>query len=138
MSTICLVATTNEHIDIAIYSIQRIHKADMLDEDVIVPYEFSSDKYISKGVLNFGTCELIKIEAYVADWLNKILNETPLSDDQKITRRSDRNILTASIENTWQLKWWLLSQGKGIEVIKPHKLRKKIKEVLLNALNQYD
>ena len=136
--TTYLVATANDHDDIRLYTIHRIHNADILDEAVIIPHGFHIDEYIAKGSLNFGSCELIKIEAYVSDWLCKILNETPLSNDQKIDRNGDKNKLTASIENTWQLKWWLLSQGNGIEVIKPQKLRKKIKEELSNALNQYN
>lgn len=34
--------------------------------------------------------------------------------------------LTASVTDTWQLRWWILSQGADIEVIKPVAFRRDI------------
>ena len=46
--------------------------------------------------------------------------------------------LTATVNNTWQLRWWLLSQGAGLEVCTPLSLRKEIKGALVDAVSRYN
>lgn len=135
--TTYLAATANQYNDIRLYAMHRIHKATIMNEPVNRPEGFSIDEYIAKGALNFGSCEKIRLEAYLDEWLSKILQETPMSADQTITQSHDRNKLSATVEDTWQLKWWLLSQGGAIEIIKPNKLRNNIKKSLIEALEKY-
>lgn len=47
-------------------------------------------------------------------------------------------MVTASVDDTWQLSWWILSQGNGIEITEPKSLRNKIVSDLRDALDQYD
>lgn len=133
-----LVATAYEYTDPRLYAMHRIHSANELAESVIKPNKFSIDEYISQGALNFGSGKKIKLEANISDWLCKILQETPISNDQCIIEGDDEEAkLKASVEDTWQLRWWILSQASGIEVIKPKSLRKAIRNDLLDAAEQY-
>ena len=45
--------------------------------------------------------------------------------------------VTATVNDTWQLQWWLLGQGADVEVCKPEKLRTKIINSIKNALFNY-
>ncbi|MOA60092.1 hypothetical protein D3C78_1848860 [compost metagenome] len=45
--------------------------------------------------------------------------------------------LHATVSNSWQLRWWLLSQGDGLIVEKPQSLRRHIAQTLHNAAAQY-
>jgi len=52
-------------------------------------------------------------------------------------RVDDGFILTATLPNTWRLKWWILSKSGDIEVLKPIELRKEIKVLLTSAAAKY-
>jgi predicted DNA-binding transcriptional regulator YafY len=44
---------------------------------------------------------------------------------------------SAAIRDSWQLQWWILSQGDGIEIIAPKALRKAIGDSLKSAGEYY-
>jgi len=133
-----LVATMSDYNDIRLYAVHRMQNAILKKDNVIIPKNFSIDEHINTGALNFGAGKKIKLHAYIDDWLCRILEETPLADDQKITHDDDYTYLTATVDDTWQLSWWLLSLGDGIEVVKPEKLRNKIISELQGTLEQYE
>jgi len=54
------------------------------------------------------------------------LEETPVSNDQKITIRAGLHTLTATVPDSWQLHFWIRSQGAAITVLKPASLRESI------------
>ncbi len=88
--------------------------------------------------MNFGAGRTIRLKANIESGLRRLLEETPVSDDQSITVKGRKATLTATVADSWQLKWWILSQGNGIEIVKPVSLRKAIAENLREALSQYD
>ena len=47
-------------------------------------------------------------------------------------------VVEATVDDSWQLTWWILSQGNSIEVIKPESLRKNIINEIRHSLEQYD
>lgn len=65
------------------------------------------------------------------------MTESHLSEDQMMRRVDDGFILTATLPNTWRLKWWILSKSGDIEVLKPIELRKEIKVLLTSAAAKY-
>jgi len=61
-----------------------------------------------------------------------------LSDDQTITEQPDgRMLVTATVQDTSELRWWLLGFGDGVEVLKPLKLRKHFVEIAANMASTY-
>jgi predicted DNA-binding transcriptional regulator YafY len=115
----------------------RILKATKTSDSVKRPASFDLDEYILAGGLHFGNGKTIRLNAWVSEWLAKILEETPLSADQKLTASGDKTKLTATVSDSWQLTWWVMSQGAGIEVTAPVALRKKVGEQLADAAAQY-
>lgn len=133
-----LVATAFDYDDVLIWALQRISSAQMLDITRTVPAGFELKKYIESGALHFGSTKPVKLTAKIySPELVKILQETPLSEDQKIKVADDAYCLTATVRSTWQLEWWILSQGADIEVVSPKRLRQGIQESLKNALTHY-
>ncbi|MFM8342438.1 MAG: helix-turn-helix transcriptional regulator [Methylomonas sp.] len=56
------------------------------------------------------------------------LNECKLTENQQITPLDDGNSLfTATVNDTGQLRWWLLGFADQIEVLKPKSLREEFK-----------
>ena len=57
------------------------------------------------------------------------LFETPLSENQKINDEKNNKLrVFATVADTEQLRWWLLSFGEHAEVIKPVSLRNEFKK----------
>jgi predicted DNA-binding transcriptional regulator YafY len=55
----------------------------------------------------------------------------------KISGKDEWVTLTATISDSWQLRWWILSQGGSIEVLSPSCLRKDIAEEVTASYRLY-
>ena len=66
--------------------------------------------------------------------LMRLVAESPLSTDQVM----DQDIVQATVQDSWELRWWILSQGAGIEVLEPMALREEIAQSLRDACKRYD
>ena len=120
-----------------LYAVHRIASATVLGESVKRPKGYSLDAFIDRGAAQFGSGETITLKARVSDDLARLLEETPISKDQKITRRSGVHTLTATVPDSWQLHFWIRSQGPAITVVKPAALRKSIIASLKETLANY-
>lgn len=132
-----LVATAFDYADVRLYAVHRFQSAVLTDEAVHLPDRFSLDDYIAEGGLHFGNGESIKLDAWISERLADRLAETPLAADQKLTPKADRVRLKATVIDSWQFTWWLLSQGPALEVLKPASLRTRIAEQLHSAAALY-
>ena len=108
-----------------------------LDTHRYRPEGFSLDDYIARGGLQFGDGATLRLEARVAPWLAEILAETPLADDQQLVPSGEDFRLTATVADSWQLRWWILSQGAGLTVLEPDILRRELVDALKWALRGY-
>jgi predicted DNA-binding transcriptional regulator YafY len=110
-----------------------------LNNGTKVPSGFNLDNAIAGGLADFADQgEPIKLEIRCEEWVAAYLIETPLSPDQSVNQDADGLIrITATVNDTWQLRWWLLGQGAGIEVCAPPALRAEIKSALVDAVNSY-
>ncbi|MGH8502865.1 MAG: helix-turn-helix transcriptional regulator [Gammaproteobacteria bacterium] len=133
-----LVATAFAYPDPRLYALHRVSKATKISKPARRPDAFNLDAYIQSGALQFGTGKTLRLEAGVSEGLKRILEETPLSADQKLTRDKQWAArVTATVADSWQLRWWILSQGDAIEVHRPVRLRRKIAASLKAALGCY-
>ena len=132
-----LVGTVNNFNDKLLFALHRFSKVIETNKPINIPPSFDLDKYIEDGNLNFGSKKQICLKAKLSKHLSKILRETPLSKNQKITINVDRDSIEVTLPDTWQLRWWILSQGDGIEVISPEELREVIGKKLLSASKIY-
>ena len=132
-----LVARAFDYLDVWIYAVHRIKEATRTSEPVVPPEGFSLDGYVKEGRLQFGNGDTLRLEVLVSPEVAAYLAETPLAEDQRLTTRGERTKLTATVFDTWQLSWWILSHGPEIEVVKPVKLRNQIAASLREAALQY-
>lgn len=133
-----LVATAFGYTDVRLYAVHRIQAATITDDPVARPERFGLDDYLAGGALQFGTGATLRLEARVSDELAAILEETPLVADQAILRGPESALLTATVPDSWQLRWWILSQGSALEVLLPVGLRKEIGRQLGEAAAYYE
>lgn len=132
-----LVASAFDYDTPLLYAVHRMASATVLEEPVKRPKGYSLDAFIDSGAAQFGSGETITLKARVSDELALLLREAPLSKDQKITTRSGVHSLTANVPDSWQLHFWIRSQGAAITVMKPVALRNHIIASLKETLGNY-
>ncbi len=132
-----LVATAFDYKEPLLYAVHRIATATVLDAPTQRPKGFTLDAYIAAGATQFGCGKSVTLKAKVSDDLARLLDETPISNDQKFSTRAGVRTLTATVMESWQLHFWILSQGPAITVLKPLALRKQIIASLESSLSNY-
>jgi len=132
-----LIATKHGERNVGQYAIHRMKSIEVTDDAVITPQGYSLDAYMTSGAAQFDPGHAFLIKARIADYLKKVLEETPLSKDQKITTRAGVHTLTATVQQSWELEFWLRSQGSALTVLQPASLRKKMIAELKENLTNY-
>lgn len=135
-----LVCTLWDYDDIKQLALHRFTSAKLLETPAREIEGFSLEKYVKDQrefdfPLNSGE---IKLEAVFSNEAAHHLNETPLSKDQVIKKKSDSEVvLSATVADTAQLRWWLLGFGDQVEIMKPKKLRDEMVETVRGMLANY-
>lgn len=132
-----LVATAFEYPDVRLYAIHRMSRAALTERKANRPKNYTTDSYLASGAMDFGTGETIVLQAWVSNELAIYLTETPLSEKQTITFKQGRYLLIAEVKDSWQLHWWVLSQGAALTVISPERVRTGIAAMLRAAAKNY-
>ncbi len=135
-----LVASAWGYSEVRLYALHRFSTVEILDVAAKAPKGFNLDKAIASGLADFANQgEPIQLEIRCNEWVAGYLAETPLSVDQKIDPVANGfSHIIATVNDTWQLRWWLMAQGAGIEVCAPMGLREKIKTTLADTATLYE
>jgi predicted DNA-binding transcriptional regulator YafY len=135
-----LVATLRDYNDILLLAVHRIQSVEITDEPCRKPEGFTLDAYLKSGALGFpmegeGT---INLKVLFSKAAAAHLYESPLSADQMLADQKDGYVLVeAEVQDTHQLRWWLLSFGDQVEVVGPVGLREEMANTLRKAINSY-
>ena len=122
-----LIVTFFDYTDTRMLAMHRIQSAELLPDAIKIPADFDIDTEIAQGKLSFGDGNMIKLVAEFSVELGEYFYETPFSTDQTISENDAVLTVTATVADTPQLKWWLLSFGSGVKVLKPARLSKLLK-----------
>jgi predicted DNA-binding transcriptional regulator YafY len=132
-----LVATAAPHIDVRLYAVHRVLTAKQLKDACVVPTGFSLQGYVQSDAMAFGTPTPIKLKAWVTAKLARIIRETPLSADMQLVEDGEGQMLTATVNDTWQLRWWALSHAGSLVVMEPESLKQALLGQLEGAVGMY-
>src|SRR5919106_3879942 len=123
-----LVCTFWQYTDLRQVVLHRVHHAELLDAPAIVPEGFDLDRYIQEGEFSYPVGEAIHLEAVFSRGAHLHLQDTPLNADQGLTKLDDERVLVrATVDNTAELRWWLLGFGDFVEVLAPADLREEFR-----------
>jgi predicted DNA-binding transcriptional regulator YafY len=129
-----LLASAWEYEDPRLYALHRMVSAQRTHEPARIPPGFDLQASLVKSGAQFGD-DLAPMEVQLrcdASLIN-ILQETPLAVGQTILG----GVVTATLPNSWELQWWILSQGPAVEVLAPPAFRRAIAECLNTASGLY-
>lgn len=134
-----LVAVVDGYEDVRLFALHRFQRAQPLDTPCQRPADFDLQRYIDDGAMQFispgaGT---IRLQAWVDAVLARQLGETPLAADMQLQASDDGFQLSATVPDSWQLRWWLLSRTGQIVVQQPAALRGELQERMALGLAQY-
>jgi len=140
-TSIYLVASVKTYDDPFHFALHRFIDCILVEQNTHTLETFNLDEYISSGSFDYADVEnkFIKLTAIFDPVAANHLTESPLSDDQTMTKKRDGRIqITTTVKETRQLKWWLLGFGAQVEVIKPKRLRDEFVEIARNMVGRYN
>lgn len=124
-----LVCTLWDYGEVKQLALHRIETATLLDLPARGIEGFSLAAYV-KEQKEFDYPEgsdKFKLVARFTPSAAHHLEETPLAEDQQTRRLANGQVeVSATVQNTSQLRWWLLGFGDQVEVLKPGKLRSEM------------
>lgn len=133
-----LVCTLSDQAELRTLVVHRMSLAELSDQPTRTPKDFDLDTYITKGEFDITSGQLIRLRAILHKNAAQYISETPLSKDQRLRELEDGRVqITASILQTAQLRWWLLSFGDQVEVLAPEVLRNDLKATAQRMLEHY-
>jgi predicted DNA-binding transcriptional regulator YafY len=134
-----LVGTLWDYEDIRQLALHRFGRAELLDRARTEPQNFDLDDYIAAGHFHIReTAEKLNLRLRFAADAAYHLAETPLAADQQLQTLPDGRVeLTATVQDTAQLRWWLQGFGAGVEVMTPASLREEFAEEVRRMARLY-
>ncbi|MFN7043261.1 MAG: helix-turn-helix transcriptional regulator [Acidovorax temperans] len=129
-----LAATAWEYEDIRLYALHRITAAQRTYTACNRPEDGQLDTWLQNGAAQFNNHQTMQLRIKLSEDLLRLVAESPLSTDQVM----GQDTLQATVQDSWELRWWILSQGAGIEVLEPMALREEIAQSLRDACKRYD
>ena len=137
-----LVCTFRDYEDVRQIPIHRIRDAKLLEKDATRPRALDLDQYIARGAFQYlngdVTGKTIKLKVIFDRSVSAHLAERPLSSDQTIKNLNDGEALvTASVQDTQQVEWWLRAFGDAAQVKAPKGLRDRMKATLTRTATRY-
>lgn len=122
-----LLCTIAEYADVRQLAVHRMLSAQVLDQKASKPTGFDVDREVERCQGMGGSGEPLRLVARFWKRAGLHLLETRLAADQVVGDEDDDHFrLTATVNDTAQLRWWLLSFGSRVEVLKPTELREEM------------
>lgn len=136
-----LLGTSEEYEEPKQFALHRFQNVKIHERDAKIPKDFSLEKYIADGGFEYpikNAPAKINVKFVIKDYMKSILTETPLSANQVITDYKDNfYLLEATVKNTRQLRWWILSFEPGIVILEPPELRQEFIKTLNESTGLY-
>jgi len=138
-ASIYMVSTLWKYEDIKQLVLHRIKKATISEKTKRSPKGFNLDEYIDSGEFGYKLNEKpIKLSVLFDRFTANHLIETRVSEDQIIKEHTDgRVLLTATVMDTYELRWWLMGFGDDAEIVSPKQLRKEFKVIAEKLVKRY-
>lgn len=122
-----LLCTIDDYADVRQLAVHRMRSATVLDQKARQPAGFDADREARRAQGMGGDGEPLRLVARFWKPAGSHLLETRLSADQIVGDEDDSHFrLMATVDDTAQLRWWLLSFGSKVEVLEPAGLREEM------------
>jgi predicted DNA-binding transcriptional regulator YafY len=133
-----LLAVVDGYEDVRLFALSRVLQATITEQEALRPTDFNLQDYLAAGGLQFLSGGLFQMTARVNAKLARLLEESPLGEQMQLNySEPEWPVLTTMVQDSWNLRMWLLSQGSNIEVQSPALLRQQMVDELKDTLALY-
>lgn len=134
-----LVGKFDGYSDVRQLSFNRVIRAESSYFPAVVDEGFLLEKYVQRGEMGvIRSSDKLAIKLCVTSVFARILDETPLCENQLIEPKDEDFIVHANVDNTDELRHWLLSVCNHATVVEPLALREEIKQTLRDSISWYE
>ena len=142
-NTAYLVASKGGATPAQLFAVHRFQAVEVLPDITTLARDVSLEAALKKGRGQFGIAAAgatsLKLVLACDPAFGELLQESPLSEDQTLRVRGDGRVeVHASVDDSWELRWWLLGRGPQVEVLGPAPLRREIGALLKAAAARYE
>lgn len=119
------------------FALHRIASAHEMDAKRITPKGFRIKRYANSHEAKWLHEANIQLVLWIDPPAAEHLRETPLSEDQTWRRLENPDVveMTATVDDTEQLRWWLLGFGGQVKIKEPMSLRRVIDQSMADRGN---
>lgn len=134
-----LIATFDGYTDPRQLALHRVSRAEIQQTSAISPKGFSLDAYIQQGEMNQPVGPTILLRFMLDNFAAIQLEECPMAADQQIqdSEFEDYKLISATVQDTLELRWWLKSFGDEAVVLEPPELVEHFRKVAENLHANY-
>lgn len=137
-----LIASVGKYNDLRQFALQRITQAELQDQPAKPHKSFNIDRYIQQELNTGSTKTDVTLLAHIAPNIAWLLQETPLSKEQKIQPLEGQagnawSLLEVPVPDDTETLWWVFGLGENIRVLQPEHWRRAIKERLQKMAEWY-
>lgn len=134
-----LVCTTNDYTDEIIYALHRLESAEVLEQEARNNPDFSLEDYIRRGKFGWMPNGEVTLVAEIDADTARMLSETPLSLQQKITalNGSNRWRLEAIVPDDQETRWWVYGMNTRLKVLAPEHWVEELQQRLQDWQQMY-
>ena len=133
-----LVASVFDYDDARSYAFHRFVHAELVNALARSRPAFDLDQFIASGELGYRIGDELEVALLFSATASKVVEESRLSPQQSVARRSDGQVLVeAVVADTQVFRAWVLSFGPHVEVLKPASLRRAVADAHREASQRY-
>lgn len=132
-----VVAMARDYTDLYHYALHRFTSAEMLSASARRQQDFDLATYVEQAFHYPLSPKSIRLRLRMDKGAAHHLEERPLAADQQIRLDDDDAVITATVADTEELRWWILGFGEKAEVLAPVGLRREIVASLQGMAARY-
>jgi predicted DNA-binding transcriptional regulator YafY len=124
--------------DLRDFALTRIHRLRVLEQTFVIPASFDKETYLKRqfGIEKGGAPQevIVKFSPTQARWMReKVWHQT----EQKILHEDGTLLLKMFVPITSELKRWVMSYGRDVEVLGPEALREMVRREVEELVERY-
>jgi len=134
-----LVAYCHSEKSIRTFSISRFKKAGLTQDNFEIKKSFDVNVYFENSFGIFESDKIFNVKLYFDKQAARYIREKIWHRSQQIKENSDESlVIHFKVNSLEEVKFWIMTWGKGCRVISPRKLRDDLKQEFIEALKNYD
>ena len=134
-----LIATIDGRENVRQLPLHRMHNVKVLPEQAQTPKGFDLDKFVADGEMHvLHSKDVVKLKLRCDKPEMSHLIESPIGQNQQITEQSEDDfILSVTLADSKDLRFWLMAQSPYISILEPLALKSEIRELLEQSIKRF-